>query len=108
MRHKSGGFWLSDFTVKFFDVNGVPESGRGHGVLREWFTLLSKALVNLHYLLFSRMPKNYYFFSRESFLNPRHLQYFEFVGKLFAFALTDNSLFISPSFSLLLYKLLLS
>ena len=69
--------------------------------------LLSKAMVNLNYALFSRTPKNYYFFSRESYVNPRHLQYFEFIGKLFAFALTDNSLFVSPSFSFILYKLLL-
>ena len=108
LRYKSGGFWLSDFAVKFVGVDGAEESGRGNGIVREWFTLLSKAVVNLDYLLFSRTPKNSYFFSRESFLNPRHLQYFEFVGKLFACALAKDSLFISPSFSLLLYKLLLS
>lgn len=66
---------MSDFGVKFVNADGVEESGRGNGVVREWFTLLSKAVANPDYLLFSRTPKNTYYFSRESFLNPRHLQY---------------------------------
>jgi hypothetical protein len=35
------------------------------------------------------------------------LQYFEFIGKLFAFSLTESSLLVSPSFSSLLYKMML-
>lgn len=64
-------------------------------------------MVNLNYALFKRTPQNYYFFYRESSFNPRDLQYFEFIGKLFGFSLTKNSLFVSPSFSIMLYKLIL-
>ena len=65
-------------------------------------------MVNLNYALFKRTPTNYYFFNRESYINSRHLQYFEFIGKLFGLSLTKNSLMVSPSFSILLYKMILS
>jgi hypothetical protein len=35
------------------------------------------------------------------------LQYLEFIGKLFAFSITETSLLMSPSFSNLLYKMML-
>jgi hypothetical protein len=38
--------------------------------------MVIKGMVNLDYGLFLRTSKNYYFFSRESWINPRHLQFF--------------------------------
>lgn len=35
------------------------------------------------------------------------MQYFEFIGKLFGFSLAHNSIFVSPSFSIMLYKMIL-
>jgi hypothetical protein len=75
-------------------------------VKREWFTLLTKAMVNPNFALFSP-TRNGSFFSQESHVNPRHLQYFEFVGKLFAFALTHKFLLIASAYSPLLYKMML-
>jgi hypothetical protein len=64
-------------------------------------------MVNLNYALFKRTKNNYYFFNSESKVNPRHLQYFEFIGKLFGFSLAHKSIFVSPSFSIMLYKMIL-
>lgn len=74
---------------------------------REWFTLLTKAIVNPDYSLFAPTGSGSFFFSPDSYVNPRHLQYFEFIGKLFAFALTHEFLLITSSFSPLLYKMML-
>ena len=64
-------------------------------------------MVNLNYGLFVKTSKNIYYFNRESWINPRHLQFFEFIGKLFAMSIVKKDLFICPSFSILLYKMLL-
>ena len=63
-------------------------------------------MVN-NYGLFTKTLSNYYFFNRESWVNPRHLQYFEFIGKLFALSLIKNDYFVAPSFSLVIYKMIL-
>jgi hypothetical protein len=64
-------------------------------------------MVNLDYGLFTRTSKNYYFFNRESWVNPRHLQFFEFIGKLFALSCIKQGYFLSPSFSSVIYKMIL-
>lgn len=64
-------------------------------------------MVNLNYGLFSKASSNYYFFNRESWINPRHLQYFEFIGKLFALSIIRKNYFVSPSFSTVIYKMIL-
>ena len=68
-------FWFTFPDVKFVDVNGNIESGYGGGVTKEWYTLLTGGMVNLNYGLFTKTSKNYYFFNRESWINPRHLQF---------------------------------
>jgi hypothetical protein len=82
------------------------ESGYGDGVGKDWYSLVTKCMVNLNYALFAKTSKNYYFFNRESWINPRHLQYFEFIGKLFACAVINSEYFLTPSFSIVLYKLI--
>lgn len=101
-------FWYSGFRVKFIDEKGNEESGHGDGPNREWFTLVSKSMVNLDTGLFRLTDKNNYFFNRESYINPRHLQYFEFIGKLVANSLLRTEFTVSPSLSIILYKLILS
>lgn len=64
-------------------------------------------MVNLDYGLFTKTAKNYYYFNRESWVNPRHLQFFEFIGKIFAMSIIYQSRQLVPSFSILLYKSLL-
>lgn len=93
--------------MRFVNETGEIESGHGMGVQKDWYTLITKGMVNLDYSLFSRNRKNYYFFSRESWINPRHLQFFEFIGKLVALSIINKSLFMAPSFSLAFYKIIL-
>jgi len=64
-------------------------------------------MVNLDYGLFVKSSKNYYFFNRDSWINPRHLQYFEFIGKLFALSFIKKVYFLSPCFSTVIYKIIL-
>ena len=64
-------------------------------------------MVNLDYGLFAKSSKNYYFFNRESWINPRHLQFYEFIGKMFALSIIKPSYFVSPSFSIIVYKMIL-
>jgi hypothetical protein len=84
------------------------ESGYGDGVSKEWYTLVTKGMVNLNYGLFVRTSKNYYYFNRESWINPRHLQFFEFIGKLFALSFMNKNYYLAPSFSTALYRAILS
>ena len=64
-------------------------------------------MVNLNYGLFSKSSSNYYFFNKESGINPRHLQFIEFIGKIFALSLLRGHFYVYPSFSTILYKKLL-
>jgi hypothetical protein len=64
-------------------------------------------MVNLDYALFIRTFYNNYYFNKESDFNPRHLQYFEFIGKVIGFSLTNSTMFVSPSLSILIYKMIL-
>jgi hypothetical protein len=94
--------------VKFVNENNDVESGYGRGVEKDWYTLVTQGMVNLDYGLFSKTFKNYYFFNRESWINPRHLQFFEFIGKLFALSIFKEGYFLSPAFSIILYKMILN
>lgn len=78
------------------------------GVHKDWYTLLTREMVDLDYGLFTKSSKNYYFFNRESWVNPRHLQFFEFIGKLFALSLVQRERYsLCPSFSIIIYKMIL-
>ena len=92
--------------MKFINQLGRVERGYGDGVGKDWYCLVTKGMVNLNYALFAKTSKNYYFFNRESWINPRHLQYFEFIGKLFAYAVINNDYCLTPSFSIVLYKMI--
>jgi hypothetical protein len=52
-------------------------------------------------------PQNYYHFAKQIGLNPRNLQYYEFIGKLFGKSIISKNYFVCPNFTLLLYKYLL-
>ena len=64
-------------------------------------------MVNLNYGLFTKTSKNYYYFNRESWINPRHLQFLQFIGKLFAMSIINRDFYVCPSFSTLIYKMIL-
>jgi hypothetical protein len=86
---KSGqDFRYGRINLKFFGEEGID----GGGVTREWFSVLSRAMFNPDYALFktSAVDKVTYQPNRMSSINPDHLQYFRFVGRIIAKAINDG------------------
>eukprot|EP00043_Microstomoeca_roanoka_P015167 m.151401 g.151401 ORF g.151401 m.151401 type:complete len:934 (-) comp16199_c4_seq2:139-2940(-) len=72
----------NSFAIEFRD-----EAGHGQGVKREWFTLLSKEIFNPDYALFELSPdEQSYLPNLNSSINPDHLAYFQFLGRILALA----------------------
>ncbi|XP_009407898.2 E3 ubiquitin-protein ligase UPL5 isoform X1 [Musa acuminata AAA Group] len=65
------------------------EEATGPGVLREWFCLLCKAIFNPDSPLFLPCPHDHrrFFPNPASAVDPLHLEYFNFVGRVIALAL---------------------
>ncbi|KAH7826893.1 putative E3 ubiquitin-protein ligase Itchy [Monocercomonoides exilis] len=80
------------------------ETGLDYGGLtREWFTLVSEEIVKPDYCLFRPCDGNPGVFqiNPHSYVNPAHLEYFRFVGRLLAKALFDRFLvnaYFTPTF----------
>jgi hypothetical protein len=83
-------FRYARLNVKFHGEEGVDAGG----VTREWFSVLSRAMFNPDYVLFktSAGDKITYQPNRLSFVNPDHLSYFRFIGRVIAKAINDNRL----------------
>ncbi|XP_069072945.1 NEDD4-like E3 ubiquitin-protein ligase WWP2 isoform X2 [Pleurodeles waltl] len=79
------------------------------GIAREWFFLLSHEVLNPMYCLFEYAGKNNYCLqiNPASSINPDHLTYFRFIGRLIAMALYHMK-FIDTGFTLPFYKRMLN
>lgn len=77
-------------SIKFHDEDGIDAGG----VTREWFAVLSRQMFDPNYALFkvSAVDKITYQPNRMSYINPDHLQYFTFVGRIIGKAIYDNRL----------------
>ena len=77
-------------SIKFHDEEGLDAGG----VTREWFSVLSRQMFDPNYALFkiSAVDKITYQPNRTSYINPDHLQYFAFVGRIIGKAIYDNRL----------------
>ena len=92
------------FVVKFDGEEGLDYGG----LSREFFLLVSHSLFDPNYGLFQYCTKTNYLLQicPHSSVNPEHLQYFRFVGRIFGLAIFHNRLidaYFTPSF----YKALL-
>ncbi|XP_064393564.1 NEDD4-like E3 ubiquitin-protein ligase WWP2 [Halichondria panicea] len=78
------------------------------GPAREWFFMLSHQMLNPMYCLFEYAGGNNYTLqiNPASGVNPEHLQYFKFVGRVIAMAMYHGK-FIDNSFSMPFYKQML-
>lgn len=76
---------------------------------REWFFVLSHEVLNPMYCLFEYADKNNYSLqiNPASSINPDHLSYFKFIGRLIAMALFHGK-FIYSGFTIPFYKQMLS
>ncbi|KAI9295222.1 hypothetical protein K502DRAFT_315969 [Neoconidiobolus thromboides FSU 785] len=70
----------SKINVKFHDEEGVDAGG----VTREWFTVLSHQMFDPNYALFisSSVDKVTHQPNKASHVNPEHLHFFKFVGRM--------------------------
>ncbi|XP_048349784.1 E3 ubiquitin-protein ligase HACE1 isoform X2 [Sphaerodactylus townsendi] len=69
------------------------EEGMGHGVVREWFDILSNEIVNPDYALFTQSADGTTFQpNSNSSVNPDHLNYFRFAGQILGLALNHRQL----------------
>ena len=88
-------------------IQFVNEEGVGDGVLREWFSLLSNEILNPEYCLFTQSADGCTFQPcSNSSINPDHLSYFKFAGRILGLALYHRQL-VNVSFTLSFYKHLL-
>jgi len=79
------------------------------GVAREWFFSLSHEVLNPMYCLFEYANKNNYSLqiNPASYVNPDHLNYFNFVGRFIAMSLYHGK-FIYSGFTMPFYKRMLN
>ncbi|XP_076824638.1 E3 ubiquitin-protein ligase HACE1-like [Clavelina lepadiformis] len=97
----------TDKLKQSISIQFVNEEGIGDGVLREWFSLLSNEILNPQYCLFTQSSDGCTFQPcSKSAINPDHLSYFKFAGRILGLALFHRQL-INASFTLSFYKHLL-
>lgn len=82
--------WKNRFFVVFEDEEGQDAGG----LLREWYTIISREIFNPMYALFTTSPGDRvtYMINSASHCNSNHLSYFKFVGRVIAKAIYDNKL----------------
>jgi len=93
-----------DALKKSLAVQFEGEVGMGEGVVKEWFDLLFKEVLNPDYALFTLSADGSTFQpNSNSAVNPDHLNYFLFAGKMMGVAMFHKKL-ISASFTRSFYK----
>lgn len=91
--------------VKFKGEEGLDYGG----VAREWLYLLSHEMLNPYYGLFQYTRDDIYTLqiNSDSSVNPEHLSYFHFVGRIIGLAVFHGH-YIDGGFTLPFYKMLLN
>ncbi|KIS68346.1 uncharacterized protein UMAG_03442 [Mycosarcoma maydis] len=76
--------------VRFTNEEGIDAGG----VTREWFQVLARAMFNPDYALFQpcAADRTTYQPNRMSYVNPDHLSFFKFVGRIIGKAIYDGRL----------------
>jgi len=74
--------------IRFTGEEGVDAGG----VTREWYTVLARSMFNPDYALFinKSADKTTYQPNKDSGINPHHLSYFKFVGRVIGKAIYDG------------------
>jgi len=83
-----------EWKFRFFVVFEEEEGQDAGGLLREWYTIISREIFNPMYALFTTSPGDRvtYMINSASHCNTNHLTYFKFVGRVIAKAIYDNKL----------------
>ncbi|EJD02952.1 uncharacterized protein FOMMEDRAFT_107991 [Fomitiporia mediterranea MF3/22] len=104
-QHKTGDqIKYGKLSVRFYAEEGVDAGG----VTREWFQILARQMFNPNYALFEpcAADRQTYQPNRASEINPDHLSYFKFVGRVIGKAIYDGRL-MDAHFARSLYRMLL-
>lgn len=91
-------------SIRFYDEEGVDAGG----VTREWFQILARQMFNPNYALFQPCAADRLTYqpNRASAVNPEHLSFFKFVGRVIGKAIYDGRL-LDAYFARSLYRQLL-
>lgn len=97
-------FKKSQLEITFKGEQGVD----GGGLTREWYQVLSRQMFNPDYALFSPVSsdENTYHPNRTSYVNPEHLSFFKFIGRVIGKSIFDRCL-LDCHFSRAVYKKIL-
>ncbi|KAI0318271.1 hypothetical protein OF83DRAFT_1262061 [Amylostereum chailletii] len=92
-------------SVRFYDEEGVDAGG----VTREWFQILARQMFDPNNALFEpcAADKLTYQPNKASWVNPEHLSFFKFVGRVIGKAIYDNRL-LDAYFARSLYRQILN
>lgn len=85
---------LDEWKNRFYIVFEGEEGQDAGGLLREWYTIISREIFNPNYALFTTSPGDRvtYMINSASHCNSNHLSYFKFVGRVISKAIHDNKL----------------
>lgn len=104
-QHKTGDqIKYGKMSVRFYGEEGVDAGG----LTREWFQILARQMFDPNYALFEpcAADRQTYQPNRASAINPDHLSYFKFVGRVIGKAIYDGRL-MDAHFARSLYRQLL-
>lgn len=89
-RHDGQQIKHGKLSVRFYNEDGIDAGG----ITREWFQVLARAMFNPDYALFApcAADRTTYQPNRASAVNPDHLSFFKFVGKVIGKAIYDGRL----------------
>lgn len=99
----------SEFKTARLEVTFKGEQGvDAGGVTREWYQVLLRQMFNPNYALFTRVALDATTFhpNRTSGVNPEHLQFFKFIGRVIGKAIFDDC-YLDCHFSRAVYKRIL-
>lgn len=100
---------VDEFRDSRLEVNFKGEAGiDAGGVTREWYQVLSRQMFNPDYALFTAVASDETTFhpNRTSYINPEHLSFFKFIGRIIGKAIFDGC-FLDCHFSRAVYKKIL-
>ncbi|PCH43593.1 hypothetical protein WOLCODRAFT_75349 [Wolfiporia cocos MD-104 SS10] len=91
-------------SIRFYDEEGVDAGG----VTREWFQILARQMFDPNYALFQPCAADRLTYqpNKASWVNPEHLSFFKFVGRVIGKAIYDGRL-LDAYFARSLYRQLL-
>ena len=99
-RYKSADEMRRRLSVTFHGEEGMDAGG----LTREWYSVLAREIFNANYALFTATSDSVTFQpNSQSYINPEHLSYFKFVGRVIGKAICDGQL-LDAHFTRSFYK----